>query len=144
MSPRNGFILLPVLMLALVLMTLLIGLTACQQRAYQEYALARHYTVLRYNAEAGLSYARVLSEAPEWCTDAALPSQEHLKDWLVGQSDEGTSIGHVLQLSGAGGFKIVKIAGHPELYSIGFIGKDLRSARYKTVIKEISGKRSIL
>jgi len=143
MREQNGFLMISVVLIALLVFTLFGSFAIMTIREEQFVQAGQTKVRLRYLAEAGLSYGAYRTEQSSWNTDMSGPPAAALKQWLLLDASNGGSQGYSMHFE-KGGIKVVKIAGHAELYSIGFIGDEPASARYKMIIKEEAGKRSIL
>ncbi|MFC1518059.1 hypothetical protein ACFL5G_05855 [Candidatus Margulisiibacteriota bacterium] len=143
MNKEKGFILLSLLLIMLCLNTILFSLAKQVIQHKRTIDLYHKQILLQQLSRAGLAYAHYKLKDPGWTTDTAPPNTDQLKSWLLQDLAAGGSNGYLEKLT-VGSYKIVKIAGHPQIYSIGFIGATPLLAKYKLVLKEENGRLSSL
>jgi len=143
MSKNKGLILLASLVLIFCLSTILLALAQQLIGMKKLFFLEEKKLSTYYLAQAGLHHGRFLAQDPAWSTEESAPPATQIGSWLLTTPAQGGSKGYYGSLPN-GGYKIVKIAGQTELYSIGFIGNSLEKAVYKIILREENNKWEII
>jgi hypothetical protein len=139
----KGFILLTILLLNFCLLSLFFYLNITVLNGQKSIALEVKKEQILQLALAGFNEASFLSSTGNWTTDPAAPAEAGLKSWLLKDAAGGGSVGYQRSLT-EGGYKVVKIAGHSEIYSIGFIGAQPDPAKYRVILKKQGKQIEIL